>query len=218
MGNIVTFMSLADKAVAKDGRGETMDKIVHIEDAISNGGALTIKYHGGSQPGSHRRITPLSIDKDRIMARCHATGQTKVFFIDKIELCVPGQDGPEWTDQPQTPNLESLDEVHDKYSDTLEAMGWCVKFEADEEQACLSLHRCFKNGKIIKSPDASLSFHLYRDDEYFDGEKFVKPAVPTLRKHPYTVRTKGGATRSFGRLDRAIESFMESAQALNQSE
>jgi hypothetical protein len=194
-----------------------MKKIGDIKDAISNTATLIIKYHAGSQPGTLRRITPLSIDKDRIMARCHATGRTKVFILEKIKLCQSEQDGSEWTDEPRKPNFESLNDVHHAYRDTLEAMGWCVRFEEGDEHAYLSLHRRFKNGKMIKSPDASLSFQRYRDDEYFDGEDFVKPEVPTLRKYPYTIRGKHAATKSFGKLDRAVEKFMESAQALKQS-
>ena len=56
-------------------------------EARDNGEVLKIKYHGGSQPFTLREIYPISISKDKVMARCLNSNAVKTFVIDKIEIC-----------------------------------------------------------------------------------------------------------------------------------
>lgn len=52
-----------------------MDKNVEhvLVDAIENKQSLTVVYLGGSQPGTLRNISPISINGDKLRARCHST-------------------------------------------------------------------------------------------------------------------------------------------------
>jgi predicted DNA-binding transcriptional regulator YafY len=54
--------------------------------AIETGEVINIKYHGGSQPGSIRQISPISVNGDDVRARCLATNRVKVFKISKMEI------------------------------------------------------------------------------------------------------------------------------------
>ncbi|MDA6709672.1 hypothetical protein OSL02_25410, partial [Escherichia coli] len=55
-------------------------------DAIENKKSLTVIYLGGSQPGTLRDISPISISEDKLRARCHSTNAVKFFNIGKIQL------------------------------------------------------------------------------------------------------------------------------------
>ncbi|EOO8726807.1 hypothetical protein I5R18_RS00010 [Escherichia coli] len=55
-------------------------------DAIENKKSLTVIYLGGSQPGTLRDISPISISEDKLRARCHSTDAVKFFNIGKIQL------------------------------------------------------------------------------------------------------------------------------------
>ena len=65
-----------------------MDKNVEhvLVDAIENKQSLTVVYLGGSQPGTLRNISPISINGDKLRARCHSSGAVKVFNLGKIQL------------------------------------------------------------------------------------------------------------------------------------
>ena len=63
---------------------ETLRKI--LEEAIGTGELITIIYHGGSEPGSRRMISPIKVDDKIVRARCLTSNKVKGFSIDKIEL------------------------------------------------------------------------------------------------------------------------------------
>lgn len=124
------------------------DIINKLSEAVSSGEILTIKYHGGSQPGAQRQISPISVNGPKVRARCLTSDAVKVFIIEKIELCGERPDAAEvWEPgRLELQQYESLSDVYAAHSDNLISMGWHVVFEDDR----ITLHRIRKNGTPLK--------------------------------------------------------------------
>lgn len=185
-----------------------------INAAVEANRPLRVIYRGGSQPGSERTITPISIDGDRIRARCHVTGVAKVFKLDKLEVVEGSGAAPAFASQPQPPEFSTLKEFADWYRDTLEGLGWVVQFEPGNDDACLALHEHFKNGKLRKTPTATLMYTRYADDGYFEGADWGIPHQPRERTRPFRVYADQDRATSYGKLERAAAVFMEAARKM----
>ena len=57
-----------------------------LTEACVNGEVVRIIYHGGSQPGTVRAISPIEVSKSEVRARDLAVGIAKTFKLAKIEL------------------------------------------------------------------------------------------------------------------------------------
>ncbi|MEA1988222.1 MAG: hypothetical protein U9N57_03290 [Pseudomonadota bacterium] len=173
--------------------------------ASETGEIINIKYHGGSQPGSTRQISPISVKNDDVRARCLATNRVKVFKLSKIELeqssdliktYVPGKKAPE-------PN--SIKEALESHKEFLSGLGWVLII--DNEEA--GVFRTFKNGKLRKTPDVYIQYHEFTYD-YTDWDEdgneveYTKPSV-----RPWYVRSNpANQGTSFKKLSSAIEKFL----------
>lgn len=69
-------------------------KIRRLKDAAGTGEILDIVYAGGTQPGTRREITVRAIDGEMLKACCLATGMSKTFRIDRLEV---------WDGDPRVP-------------------------------------------------------------------------------------------------------------------
>lgn len=133
-----------------------MDIVKRLEEASSFGEAVFIVYHGGSQPGTKRMISPISVSPTDVEARCLATGELRHFRISKLELVTSDFPAPEYNPKRTVEKLgvEDFDKCVDQYKDELEKPGWVVK----TGRLSISLHRYFKNGKLRKTPDIGILF------------------------------------------------------------
>jgi len=184
-----------------------------LQEAIDNALVLTIKYHGGSQPGTIRQISPISIYQDKVRARCLTSNAVKLFVIEKIEVCdnfdphVNHKWDPTKLNEVRYRNLKSFLESN---KSTLEDLGWYIISYDDS----ISLHRRFKNGQPLKSPDVSLYYEEYIYEYYIDLDgKEYKEAKN--RRRPWIVRAKGYYVGSYINLDRAVDSFINQANLLS---
>jgi predicted DNA-binding transcriptional regulator YafY len=57
-----------------------------LKEAIETGEVLKVRYHGGSQPGALREIAPISVNGDKVRARCYSSDAVKTFVIGKVEI------------------------------------------------------------------------------------------------------------------------------------
>lgn len=188
--------------------------------AIGTGEVIGIVYHGGSQPGAFRDISPLGFEGDRLRARCHTSGAVKTFNIEKIELrgVEPTADDRALTwrvGYAPKPIFQTLSEVHAALREELEAMGWLVVHDDAPHTKALLLHAAFKNGKTKKTPDASLAYQelatIARATE--DGEVILEVTGPRVR--PWIVAAKTiSPARTFAECDKAAEVFLEVAREL----
>lgn len=103
----------------------------------------------------------------------------------------------------------SVGEFVDRHRHEFEAQGWVVQHAAQ----AVSLHRTFKNGKLIQAPDVDLSFEAETYDAVFDGEQVIE-ANRRLRSRPWIVRGKKLTTKTFTELGKAELTFLEFAKQL----
>lgn len=80
-----------------------------LTDAIGTGELINIGYYGGSEPGKARMIQPISLDADKVRARCHKTNQVKGFWLDKIALA--GDEITDYTGKHKTPDYDAIDGI-----------------------------------------------------------------------------------------------------------
>lgn len=181
-----------------------------LQEAIQSGHSLRVRYFGGSTPGREREVFPLSIADGKVRARCVVTQQTKTFVIEKMELVEAGVASViAETFEAPPPVFDSVDELLAYHSSALEELGW----EVQREGEAASLHRTFKNGKLVKSPDVSLRYEPMTFDLIFDGEKMVE-SNHRKRPRPWVVDAKGSVARAFGDIEKAQQAFLDLAKAM----
>ncbi len=184
-----------------------------LQEAIKAGEVLKVIYQGGSQPGTLREIAPISIKDGKVSARCFSSNAIKSFVLEKIVI-VDGKRQPEAAEwQPAvkpTPHYESISALIEEEREFLTGLGWYI----ENDLACLSLHRRFKNGKPLKGSDVSLDYEEYTYDLVVGPDGELHEENRRKRQRPWTVRGKKKDTKTFGSLDRAAEVFLEWAKLL----
>lgn len=178
--------------------------------AIENGELLRVRYFGGSSPGSERELQPLSVKDGKVRARCLSSGETKTFVIEKMELAIEGVASLLAASLPvPVPLYPTVDEFVARQSAIFQELGWVVLHEGQS----LSLHRTFKNGKLIQSPDVALQFEAIAYDLVFDGEQVLE-ANHRDRSRPWIVRANNQNTKTYGDFSKAQLAFLEFAKLL----
>lgn len=179
-------------------------------EAIRNSNPLRVRYFGGSSPGAERDLQPLSLKDGKVRARCLPSGEIKTFAIDKMELAVEGVPSALASAiPPPAATYSSIDEFMGHQSVALQEMGWVLQRDGES----ISLHRTFKNGKLIQTPDVALQFVPVASDLCFDGEEFYEANVRE-RSRPWIVRAKNHNTKTFGDFAKAQVLFLEFARLL----
>lgn len=175
--------------------------------AVEKDESLRVRYFGGSSPGSERELMPLSIKDGKVRARCLSSGETKTFLIEKMEPVINGVPSTLAASFPAPePVYVSVEEFLNHQTAALQEMGWVVKHDGD----FVTLHRTFKNGKLINTPDVGLQYQEMTFDLVFDGDQ-VTQANHRKRLRPWSVGGKKQTSRAFGKAQRA---FMELARSL----
>ncbi len=178
--------------------------------AIENGEPLRVRYFGGSSPGSERELQPLSVKDGKVRALCTLSGETKTFVVEKMELVIEGVASALAATLPPPVSLyPTVDEFAANHAASFQEQGWVVLHEGQS----LSLHRTFKNGKLIQNPDVALQFEAVTHDLVFDGEQVLE-ANHRDRSRPWIVRAKNQNTKTFGDFGKAQVAFLEFAKAL----
>ena len=165
-----------------------------LNEAAEAGEVITVVYHGGSQPGTKRRLSPIKATPRELRARDLATDEVKTFLVAKIEIVSENHPAKEYVSgfvaQPEFTGL--VDALGSKVKE-LEAVGWHVNLS----ESSVSVHRYFKNGQPRKGGDAGI---LKNDEEGSNRPWYVfGPDLVTAR--------------TFSHLEKAVELFLE--QALN---
>lgn len=187
-----------------------------LKEAISSGEVIKVIYEGGSQPGAVREIAPISIGNGKVRARCYTSNAVKSFVIDKIKLVENNKndESADWSpDFKQTPRYESLRDFMEKESDTLSDLGWHLEYSENS----FSLHRRFKNGKPMKGYDVSLNYEEFTFDLVAGSDGEINEENRRKSQRPWAVRAKNKDTRTFGKMENAMELFIDWAKSLSQS-
>lgn len=176
--------------------------------AIENGEALRVRYFGGSSPGSERELQPLSVKDGKVRALCTLSGETKTFVVEKMELVIDDVASALAATLPPPVSLyPTIDEFAANHTASFQEQGWTILYEGQS----LSLHRTFKNGKLIQNPDVALQFETVTHDLVFDGEQVLE-ANHRDRSRPWIVRAKNQNTKTFGDFGKAQEAFLKFAK------
>ena len=182
-----------------------------LERAIDNGTSLRVRYFGGSTPGGEREIQPISVKDGKVRARCLLSGETKTFVVEKMELVVDGIPSQlASTMPPPAITYESVEEFFANQAAALQTLGWVVQHEGET----ISLHRTFKNGKLIQTPDVELRYEAISYDLVFDGEQIAE-ANHRERSRPWVVSAKKQTTKTYGDFGKAQITFLEFAKSLS---
>lgn len=136
-------------------------------DAIATGEVITIIYHGGSEPGSVRMISPVKVDEKIVMAQCLTSNKVKGFSLSKIELSPTGNitftglhPRPEVDNEPPDPVTLKLG--IEPFIDELLALGWLIQLDDDQ----IGLFLRLKNGKPKKYPSLYFVYDLGPDHNF----------------------------------------------------
>ncbi|QOJ28339.1 MAG: hypothetical protein HRU80_05395 [Ignavibacteriales bacterium] len=179
-----------------------------LSQAIINGEVLEIVYLGGSLSGKPREIIPLKIEKDKLHAKCLLSDEVKTFFKNKI---VSARLGEETTINNQLVENEIIydyDNIKtfvDKNKEIIESYGW---FIGEIDDACISLHSFFKNGKPKRTKDIVLSYSEFTYTSVYDPEKGEFERVEEKMQKPWCLYAKSQPTINFKYLKSALEKFM----------
>lgn len=174
-------------------KGFQMDVIKKLQQAGNTNSVLTIVYHGGSQPGTKRRIQPIKITPEEIRAAELSTGQVKRFKVSKIEIVSDDHSAKEYIPGAKLePEYTNLIESLEKKVPTMEALGWHVRLCKSQ----VSVHRYFKNGKPRKGADAGI---------LFSGDSGVRPWYVWGPDLP--------SARTFSNLGNAVRLFLKQANS-----
>ena len=178
--------------------------------AIENVQTLRVRYFGGSNPGSERDLIPVSTSGGKVRAICMPSKETKTFVLEKMELVLDGVTSTlAATFAPVAIPFNSVSEFVAANKDQWQQFGWTL----NHGEEALSLHRCFKNGKVIQTPDVQLTFEAIEFDLVFDGEKVVE-TNHRPRSRPWVVRAKNSNTKTFGDFGKAQAAVVEFAASL----
>jgi hypothetical protein len=190
-----------------------MDVSENIKGAIECDEVLTVKYHGGSKPGSVRQIHPLQIlDARKVRAKCFSTNSVKVFMIDKIEIVDDSlRDSDISWSKVVEKNYESIEEVYEEHASALLAMGWHVVLDTDStEQIRINIYDYFKNGKLRKTPSGSLSFTEFETEYCFETGEII--ITTNKRAMPFSCHSPDGNNGTFSKLVKCVDRFLAGAQ------
>ena len=101
---------------------ELRDKFQRL---IAVGNPVMIKYHGGSQPGTTRRVEPISLTETHLRARDLVANKAKLFSLDKLEIVEDDTSTETYVPNTKPSNRTSnLIDAFENHRQALEAMGW----------------------------------------------------------------------------------------------
>jgi len=183
-----------------------------LAEACDNGEVVRIIYHGGSQPGTVRAVSPIAVSELEVRARDLAVGIAKTFKLAKIELAEASTSAQEYSSiNPAAVELiGTIREVLADEAGQLQSLGWHVAITEDS----ISVHRFFKNGKPRKTPDIELSYVEYTIDQFIEPDGTFKEERRKSSR-PYRLASRNyAAAKAFKKMSGAVASFLNEAKAL----
>ena len=162
-----------------------------LREAAETGEIVTVIYHGGSQPGTKRRLAPITVTAREIRARDIPTGEVKNFLLSKIEVVSEDHPAEDYVAGAiRRPKFGTLVEALEARVKELQALGWYVQLS----ETGISVHRYFKNGKPKKGAEAGI----------------LKQDVSSNRPW-YVFGPDLASARTFSHLEKAVDLFLEQA-------
>lgn len=195
-----------------------MDIKEKLEKSIQSGEILEIIYYGGSYPGKLRKVQPIKIDGNKLIAKCLSSNEVKTFSISKIAVQENGLTlgaNSSALEFKSLFNFEDLITFLTEFRNELENMGW---FITSENNSYLALHSFFKNGKPKKTPDISILYSEYSEEIVYDSDRNEFINVRKKMQKPWSVRAINQTTRTYAKLNSALETFITFAKSYSPRE
>lgn len=192
-----------------------------LREAADAGEVLGIIYHGGSQAGAYREITPIDFDGEKVRARCHSSKAVKTFNISKIEIrnaTLPStaERAAEWSaDYIDADRFGDPATIVTVYGEYLIGLGWHVKVTEDSESRStkISLHSFFNNGKPRKGTEVAIQFSPLTVDAFLSENIGEINLMHRESKRPWSVSGRRvDNTRTYTKADSAVMTFIEFAE------
>ncbi len=160
--------------------------------AVESGEVLTVIYHGGSQPGTKRQLSPIKVTEREVRARDVSTGDVKTFLLAKMEVVEVNSKAEAYVPGAVVePEFSSLMDALSDRRPELDALGWHVQLS----ESAATVHGLFKNGSPKKGATAGILKH---------EESANRPW--------YVFGPDLAAARTFSNLVKAVELFLEQAR------
>jgi hypothetical protein len=183
-------------------------KVKDLTSAAKAGQVIRIVYHGGSQPGTVREVSPIVVATEEMRARDMTSGIVKTFLLSKVEIAGAEDSVPEY--DPNAPKMPpetfTIRECITPYVEEIEKLGWFLSLT----DTSASVHRFFKNGKPRKGAEVALLYEPFVTDFTYDIESndFIEENRESTR--PYRVESRAFASaRPFGIETKAVALFLE---------
>ncbi len=181
----------------------------YLEEKIEAKEIIEVKYNGGSKPGTFRKLMPLSIATNKLIAIDIQSEKRKYYMLAKIEI--PGQKltRPE-DNNPTLSKIKGKEDLGIFYNHFLEKnkeLGWHTQFNKEDYYIALSTY--YKNGKL-KKPYIQFYFREFTTHYYWDNEGKQREEVEPSR-FPWVVYSKYADGSHYGILERALKKFLELA-------
>ena len=192
-----------------------METVEVLRKAIEEKQSLKITYQGGSFPGQVREIHPLTIENDRLRARCKHTQKAKVFIINKIRIA-SSSDGPVWG-TPVEQKYDSLNDFLTEHGENFKNIGWHIEVDFHEKRGIITLHKVRKNGIPLKKSEIGIGcipeYFLKTTYEIKTNSYVVKKCK--VRKPWYVCKEHFEILDRFSTLDEAVEYFLTRLERLD---
>jgi hypothetical protein len=186
---------------------------------VGTGEVLSITYNVGSRPGQARKVVPISLTDEELVAVEPGSDTNKHYKLNRIALIElsSGQRAINPEAVPPVisdiPILETLAEYIERFGPEFQAAGWHIY----QSETSFAIATRFKNGKPRKTPSVQIEYFDRSVETVFDfgtGELTQVKRDLTGRERPWRVdswRFKQG--QSLAQLHRAFEVFVQEARA-----
>lgn len=175
-----------------------MDRYQLLLAALNTKSPIEIIYHGGSQPGTKRRVIPIKVTMEEIRAIDIATNKRKVFLLKKIEMPAEGSAGKEYKAHINEHAYFDLRDVLKNLKDTISQAEWYISSSDD----CIALHKIKKTGEPYKRSIVRIS---ERHDAFIDE-------IATNASRRWRVEAPDYVNaRIFVHLNKAVIAFLDQA-------
>jgi len=186
---------------------------------ITTSEVITITYNGGSRPGQPRKVLPISLSVEELIAVEPGSHIKKHYKLKQIAL-VESSSGERAINTEvkslavsDIPNFETLSEYVARFESELRAAGWHIF----TSETSFAIGTYFKNGKPRKTPSVAIqycdrSFLMVMDLD--TGRVAPVEQELTGRERPWRVDSwRFKEAKTFTELPHAFKLFIQEAQA-----
>lgn len=164
-----------------------------IQKAIDTKQKINVIYNGGSMSGQPRILGPISINGNKVRAKCYATNALKTFLMERIQVIAENGEltknrASEVNQLPKVEPQQTLLDIKNAITPHFPVEKWLI--ELTESTKNLSIYARFKNGNPKKLPELQICFEEFRTELEIDEITGDYKEVTIKRTKNWVVRHK----------------------------